>query len=451
MESKLYQNIEVVDDYLVSFFKLEELKNKKSLQVVYFSLVMSLWVFVYSFYRFLNSKIFNTTCWPFFDWCSNLQEIVLLNSNLELRSLLYTFLLLLFTFSFLSFYKKKFGISLLLSSSVFFLSIFPIFIFTNSYNALIHHQEHYLFYAFLIFLFARHSRIQVLAVFYFLTYFLSTFPKYTSEFWTLGLVISPFIPSYLTPIASNIVILSQLILPFFLLFGKKKYRIFALIFFEIFHLYSVNIATVNYIFFWIILPIIYVLYYDGYEKPETKIFRKNSLVVVIIAIFIFLSLYRLVIPGNDALTKEGSSYSMNMFSAFYKQDIEYQDKNMQISKFFPTQDRYGIYFYDFYGLLSYIQKQNCIDEKPRSLKVNLYTTYNSYEMVNEVNYCNLQYNPWRHNEWIGKNIVYNEDLNKLNKMQLFFYNIKEELVFFYTTLFIFMSALTISKFFKEKE
>jgi hypothetical protein len=82
-----------------------------------------------------------------------------------------------------------------------------------------------------------------------------------SDMWFLGTIDLPYIDNFFTPILTNATILVQMICSYFLLFGKKYQRIFSLILFEAFHIYSTTIAIVKYSFFWTILPFLYILFY----------------------------------------------------------------------------------------------------------------------------------------------------------------------------------------------
>lgn len=438
MESKL----EKLNTKLITFFNLQEFENK-GVVFVYSLLILNLWFSVENKYNLLKDKVIELPCSPLIQWCKPVQDFLFLNYYLDFRPIFFTFLLITFTFSIIFLLQRKHGLSFLAFFMTAILSFIPMFIFSNNYGPLNHHQDNYLFWVLLIFLLAKKDRIQLLIIFYFLSYFYSSIPKFTSEFWLLGIFDLSYINYTLSPFFTNLIILSQIIMPFFLLFGKRYMRTLVLIFFEIFHLYTVTLPGVKYTFFWIVVPMLFLLFYEYFEKPKLKDLKDNKLVFATLMLFSFLSLFRLVIPGDDSITKEGSSYGINLFNTVYKTTAKYEDADMK--KVIDENIKISNYF-------EYLQKiqQNCIDDKQRSLNISLTSVYNYYKVVSEINYCKLTYNPWWHNNWIGK-MYYEEDLSKLNKTQLFFYNIKKELELGYYVLFIFMGILIIKKFFFEPE
>ncbi len=171
-------------------------------------------------------------------------------------------------------------------------------------------------------------------------------------------------------------------------------------------------------------------------------FQKNIAVNIVLLIFCFLSLVRLLIPGDDQVTMEGSGYALNMFNTSYFVKFEYQNSDMKETK--------GSFPMSYSALLHDIQK-NCIDDRPRYLHLSLISQYNIYEVINESDYCKLEYKPFSHNEWIGRDLKYGEDLDKLNSSQRLFHSIQTELKFVYSFLFFFMTILTISKFMKKDD
>ena len=434
--------IERLDAYFKKLFSLREVENNRGLILVYAVLLINIWVFMNSAYYYLKSGVYQTSCWPFITWCGPIQDAILFNNYLYLRPAVLAFLLFLFVVSSIALIKNKIGLSFIFSFLICLFWLFPIFIFTNNYNDLIHHQHHYLFYVLLIIFFARHSRIQLLIVFYALTYFFSSIPKFTSDTWLLGFVKAPYIPIVLLPFGTIFVILVQLILPYFLLFGSRYIRISAAIFFEAFHIYLAAIGSVGYSFFWITVPMIYILFCEYYERPSADTFRGNSLTTSVFVLFCFLSLVRLIIPGDDQYTMEGSGYALNMFNTATVDVIDYQDKlgKNSTSTLFLT---------GYSGLLQDLQK-NCIDERERSLRIDRVSAYDKYEVVNENNYCKLTYKPFWHNDWINPRLVY-QDMSKLNAVQQFILEYKDFIHLSYLTIFILLSFLIISKLFSNNK
>jgi hypothetical protein len=308
---------------------------------------------------------------------------------------------------------------------------------------LIFFQNQYLFYGLIIFFLAKSDRIKLLSLFYFLTYFYSSVPKLTSEAWVLGLLPIPFIPLSISPIATNLVILSQILFPFFIFYGNRYLRLTSIILFELFHFYTSAMVRIQYSFFWTVVPFVYLLFFENRELPEKGMFKRNTLVTLVLVVFTILSLARLLIPGQDQFTKEGSSYGLNMFNISQSLFVKYDDSSMN---FISTSTRPT----NFYEVLTEV-KNNCVDEKERRLEIWIQTTYELRKVVDQKNYCKLSYNAWSHNDWISEGIYVEQDLSKLNKTQLFLQENSEYLYFGYLLLFGFMSLLTIYKIFFENK
>lgn len=454
--------IDRIDSFAERIFKLENFSDYKD--KVIFILVNIMFVqSAVQFYKFLDVLTIKVACWPFFQSCGPIQDYVLLNVAPGYRPLYFSFLFFLFTLVFYAFYKNKYGLSFLLSFVVFCYNLLPYVIFTDYYNPVITYFNMYFFYTALIIFFSRHSRRELLAIFLALSYLFPGYSKLISEHWVIGLIPMPYIPNSLLPIFTNLTTISQLIFPCIFLFGRGLLKKITVYIQELYHAYSATLPTVGFNFLYYNGPLLLILYLDDSLKINRNIFKKNIPGLAVILLFIFMSNVRIIVPFNDTITKE-AVYGINVFSNPYKTDVSFQDKNMNYVRVYSEKKEFDPYsqlrqirninlimntYPNYFALLSHIQKENCIDERPRHLMVKLETIYNSYEVIDEKDYCKLTYSPFSHNSWINPNGKYVEDTSKLNSLQLYLHDNRESIELILTLIYFLVVIFLIYKFMEE--
>jgi hypothetical protein len=453
--------IERVEGFSYKFFRLENFSDYKD-KVIFVLLNLMFIQSAVQFYKFLDVQVIKVACWPFFQSCGLIQSYVLLNIAPGYRPLYFSILFLIFTTIFYYLYKGKYGVSFLLSLVAFCYNLFPYIIFTDYYNPVVTYFNMYYFYTALIVFFSRHSRRELLAIFLALTYLFPGYSKLISEHWVVGIIPMPYVPNYLLPIFTNLTIFTQLVFPFIFLFGRGLVKRFSVYLQEIYHVYSATLPTVGFNFLYYNCPLLIILFLDDKLKISIRNFKNNFPAIIIFVIFIFLSNVRIFVPYNDSLTKE-AIYGINVFASPYSENVEYLDANlrvqnsgMSVREFDPFDQlrqirnipRLTSYFPNMYVLIDRIQ-QNCIDDKPRYLKIKMETFYSSYLVVDEKDYCKLDYKPFSHNKWIKESRPTFEDLTKLNNTQRFFHAYRPEFELLYTCIFYLVVFYGFARFIKN--
>jgi hypothetical protein len=439
--SDLLNDLRKIDERAKKFFGLEKgiHPSETAIQAV---ILVATFMFLHNYMFNMGTKAIHVACWPFFQSCRALQDIVLFNYIPDYRGMFLAFLMLALTFSGLALFKRYYGISFLLSFVVYLLTLFPLLISTDGYNALVHHQDQYLFYACLIFYLAREKRVQLLIFFYALTYLYSSIPKFTSEYWILGLIPLPYFNELLAAPASNVVTFLQIILPTFILFGNRYFRYASVILLESFHFYSMTISNVGFSFYWVTIPFIYLLFAEYFERIELETFRKNIVATFVLLVFTGLSFVRLVIPGSDMYTTEGSGYALNMFNTYHTR----LDISGDIDPNVNREEHYYIY-----PILQRV-RGICKDGKAHRLSITFGSIYNKALIVDEPDLCKLEYKPFWRNAWIhDPPIAYSENLNLLNETQKLFKYYYNEVQMFYFYVFTVNCLFILYKLFEKKD
>lgn len=419
---------------VTAWLQPEEIENSPGLQIISWCILVSVVVFLFWSNVVVGARIFNTSCWTFFQDCKNLQDIFFLNSYLGLRSLQITLFLGILCYAAYSLLKKRY-LHYLISFLVFyFFLLLPWFLVAGYHERLFTYPEYYLFFIVSLFIFTPKHRFFFLQLFFLLSYVLSTISKIGSETWLLGLLELPLIPQVLMPFFTNSLIIVQLLVPVLLLSNNKKIRVGAFLLFEIFHLYSVSLAWVT--FFLVTSPLLFVLFYNNYEEMNFRKIYKSLGGFIIITVLIFFNLVRVFIPGNDYLTFEGSYLGFNMFQSKKGCQIEYRDKNLVVQKI-----DYGInsgnQICDPYNVLKNV-KLNCpsssLSADGRYLKVIIHYPNKTYKLVDVKDYCQLEYKAFSHNEWIHP-VLMSDTTSLLNGPSKFFSNYKNLLQIVYSLMF----------------
>lgn len=459
----MWKIIESIDAFGFKIFRLDNFSDYKD-KVIFVLLNIMLVQSAVQFYKFLDVQIIKVACWPFFQSCGPIQDYVLLNAAPGYRPLYFSILFLIFTVIFYFFYNQRYGASFIFSFIAFCYNLLPYIIFTDYYNPIVTYFNMYFFYTALIIFLGRHSRRELIAIFLALSYLFPGYSKLISEHWVIGIIPMPYVPYLLLPIVTNLTTLSQLVFPFIFLFGAGIFKRYTVYLQELYHAYSATLPTVGFNFLYYNGPLMIILYLDDKLRIDKNVFKKNIPGLLIILLFVFMSNIRILIPYNDTITKEGI-YGINVFSNPYKQNIVYQDSNFNEVHLFSESKEFNPYdqlrqirnirkimstYPNFYALLSKIQA-NCIDDKPRYLKVKLETIYSTYEVINEVDYCKLKYKPFSHNEWIKIDGKYEVDLTKLNFVQLYMHNNRQMIELGLTAVFYLVIILGLYKLYNPQK
>ncbi len=435
-----------------NWFQVEEIRNSEGLKLTSFFLLLNIVFLINRLVPFLSEKKFTTYCWPFFQNCTKYQEIFLLNTNTDLRPLVYTFIFSILTYSTYSLYRENYRHFYFSLLSIFTFFILPMFILSGYHYTFFTYIEQYLFYILFIFLLTPGYRFFYLQLFFILSYFLAAISKIGSDSWLFGYLHLYGVPTFFMPFATNTVILLQILTPLLLTSKIKEVRIFCLILLEIFHIYTITIIGIG--FFLITSPFVYILFYKSYIEMDFSKVYKSFFGLTIVILLVFFNIVRLVIPYEDQLTLEGSFIGFNMFHSRRGCEIIYTDKNME-TKIISNKLFEDSKYCDPYPILMELQKScnvptlNNINKdvhQERLLKITVHFSDYSHKLVDEKNYCKLEYKAFSHNQWINTVIPeinpekYNE---KIGKMSEVLRNIKKEMQFFFFLIFIVVALILI--------
>ncbi len=280
-----------------------------------------------------------------------------------------------------------------------------------------------------------------LRVAFVLLYFLSATIKFDSG-WVLGTEFTtlktglPLFSDALTPIFTNIVIFSQVVLCWFLLSSRPKLQRGALLFFVFFHWYSG--IFVGYLFPTIALVPLLILFGPMY-RPLPAPFDKRALPgVFVLGLMIAFHAVGFLIPGDRRMTLEGSRYGFFMFDANYQCRMNvtiYSDlRPLPPSGLEAWDNPLGTRCYDFYCLVgvhgsstkhelvrneryesNFSQhscdpyewwaryRPQCAASSTRRISLQFDNSVNGspyYRIVDVDNVCALDYRPFSRNEWI---------------------------------------------------
>lgn len=249
----------------------------------------------------------------------------------------------------------------------------------------------------------RHDLVKLMFV---ILYFLASTIKIHSG-WIAGTYFSslyyglPFVPETLIPLATNIVIVMQMIGCWLLLSNNRKLSNFVLWFFIFFHLYSTVLVGYRYpITSLLSLLIIFIINTNKEHLQNYSLTLKHFFFFCIVLLFSVGQLIPYLIPGDHKITLEGNSYGLYMFEANHqcisrvtnsitkKEDIQFS---------YDARNRC-----DPYAYLYRLQNKYC-EGKDSLLSWTFDHSINGesfIRIVNSQNLCSLQYKPFVHNEWI---------------------------------------------------
>jgi hypothetical protein len=313
------------------------------------------------------------------------------------QTIFYVLLFSLICLGFYYLYHKKYELVWL---AIFILWLYKFYIIFGFGSG---NYDYYDLILITIFLFLK-DKLYWLRFFFISLYFLSSTIK-IHEGWILGTYFTsletglPLVGNYLAPIATNIVIISQMFFAWLLL-KPKNTLLFRLSFgfFLFFHLYSGILVEYRYLI--TSIPLLVILFL----LPETRSQRIHSryLPQILLITLLFLQSVAILIPGDQKLSLEGNKYGLYMFEAnhqcianytiYFKNGLTATDSR-QSSDARNRCDPYD-YIYNY--------KRRC-DDAIEKISATFDHSINGnpfYRIVDVSNICLLEYKPFRHNHWI---------------------------------------------------
>lgn len=285
----------------------------------------------------------------------------------------------------------------------FFWHAVNVLILTDDYTG---NYEYYLLVFGLVLLFLPHKEFFLkLSIVFF--YVLSTVAKIHPA-WIEGGYFNnlrtglPLFPDWSIPLFTNLIILMEMVGAWFLMSSNRLWQRAVFIFFFVFHIYSG--ILVEYRYPATVLPMLFVAFGPWYRHIKIPMDYKSLGGWFLIAVLILFQFIPRMITGDEKLTLEGNKYGLYMFESnhqcistaiIHKFNGTNFTENYIGSSARNRCDPYNKWFRF---------KQIC--NKSSGVKNIEWTLDHSINggpflrIVDEVNVCELEYQPFRHNNWI---------------------------------------------------
>ncbi len=419
-------------------FSIEEIESQVILQwmfgamLFYFYVTFSVWIGK-TLITVETARRGAAVCWPYFKNCGDLYFFHVLPDGFtqsEFYMLLFGLMMLIVYFM----WKKQWAYAHMLLALLLVWKIFVIFVL--SYIIAGPYDYYHIFLTATL-LFIPHKEYFLKLVFV-LLYFVSVTVK-LSPAWIEGTYFSsmktgiPLFPDWFIPISTNIVIFVQIVEAWFLLSRNWLLQRMSLVFALYFHLYSGIFVFYDYPS--IALPPIAILFGPMYRYQRPPFDKKSIAGWCIIALILLFQLLGFIIPTDRYLTLEGNRFGMFMFEANHqciatvtKQYLFERSASGDFEKLAGTKCN------SFYCLV--LQKTTTLGKgtsqqvlryesgtawnrcDPYEWWAQLHETCSSamptismtfdhsinggpfYRIVDVPDICNVDYQPFRHNEWI---------------------------------------------------
>jgi len=278
-----------------------------------------------------------------------------------------------------------------------------VFILTDSARG---NYEYYVFVFTTIILFFPHKEFFAklsLVLFYVMSTFAKIHPAWIAGSYFTNLQLGlPLFPDWSIPLWTNLVILAEMLVAWFLLSKHPILQRTALLFFICFHLYSG--ILVEYRYPATVLPMVLVLFGPWYRWTPPPLTKRSLVGWGLVALLIFMQLTPKMISGDEKLTLEGNSYGLYMFESNHQCRSEavyhYVDGSM------INETRVGVSARNRCDPYRYWFRFNEKCEHQSDLERISWVfdhSINGDEFLRIVeleNACSVDYKPFSHNEWI---------------------------------------------------
>jgi len=375
--------------------KNEEFSNSERLFVF-----ASLFLFIFD----LNKISYGTmeggqSCWPHFPKCREWLPLLETLPSSYAHQFLFTVVFLFITLALISVLKNRRRPALILLSLLTAFKFFYHFVWTYTGN---HNFEYFHLVPTIAFLINSKARVLGAQVAWVVLYFLAAFVK-IDESWIVGSYFStlelglPLFPNSSIPFVTQGVLIAECFLSWGLL--NKKFHRLSLIFWLIFHVYSVLLVG----FFYPVRCVLFliVLFWD---LPTLDSFRSklSTVTVSLLTLLIVMQVSWIGVPENTRQTLRFEGYGFNMFDSNFQciSQIKTHAGNQQLvalEEYSQARFRCGPRMF----LERY--KRKCKKSNLDSMEWRLWQSTNGnpfYEIVNTSNACNLEFSLFGENSWI---------------------------------------------------
>lgn len=212
----------------------------------------------------------------------------------------------------------------------------------------------------------------------------------------------PVFPDAWAPLASNVVILMQLVGAWFLLARNRLLQGLALLGFIGFHLYSELLVGYRYIASTV--PIMLVLFWDMQRAPVSLSGegRRRPIATAVFAALLLVmftgQLWRLAIPGDDKLTFEGTRLGLHMFEANHQCRTVVRQAGQVLM---DQADVRANHRCDPYPVMARLQALYCAQGQPTAWTFDHSINGGPFKRIVDVpDVCALHYSTFSKNDWI---------------------------------------------------
>jgi len=385
-------------------FSLSELKSSNRLKVLFFG-VLSLSIFDLSRVSFTSLSVYgNDTCWAYFQNCTALIPLQHLPESYFYTGLM-SFILLLHVLSGISAYHRQWDKAhLALLLIITWKTVFHFLLRdTGKQNF-----EYFMIIPAWVFLLSK-NKLESTKLAWATLYFLAASVK-IHESWIAGTYFTsmklglPLVPRQFEPLVSQLAILFEIFFSFGLLSKSKYYRKASFYLWIAFHLYSVFL--VGYFYPVRCLVYLFILFYPLHSSNSGQAFKivKQPMLALFLCSLIVLHAFFFLNKRDSKFTFEGLGTGFFMFDSNHQCFIQV--------KFFDRQET--LLSKETNSLIEprtrcspwhVLQKIRKRCEMPNVSRAE-YLHYHSlnggpiYQMVHEVNACELEYSFLGANPWI---------------------------------------------------
>lgn len=420
-------------------FSIQEIEDTTALQwyfgasLFFFFLVFNEWITT-ALATIESAARGVAVCWPYFQHCTDYYFLQGLSEGYG-KNIFYMALYGIMCVIVWCMWRRHWIAAHALLTVLFIWEAIMIFVFVYSINAPYYYYHLFLTAALLFVPFKEYF----LKLIFVVCYFASATIKIDST-WILGTYFTslehglPLLPKALTPIFTNIVILSQIAGCWFLLSRNRVYQRIALIFFATFHLYSGFFVYYMYPST-SLLPLL-ILFGPLYRHTPTPFAWRALAGWIIVAGICIFQVLGFVVPAEQRiLTLEGNRFGMFMFEAnhqciitqkVYSTHISAYSADRNVAPGTPCTDflcvvksktsvegslqvretvlESGASYYRCDPYEQWVRIQAlCKIKGVQRVSLQFDHSVNGgpfYRIVDEEDMCGVEYQPFRHNEWI---------------------------------------------------
>lgn len=390
------------------FFSIHEIEQTPVLQWALGALLIGLFV---TFSIWVNSGAISVStaqegraaCWPYFQNCEGLYflEALPYYSQTTLYSLFFGIMLLVIYFM----WQKQWVYAHMGILVLYIWKAFTMFAVTAAFAG---NYDYYDIIIGGVLLFFPHKEAFTKLAFVLLYFLASTIKIHegwiTASYFTSLVGGMPWfngVLSPLAPLASNFVIVAQMVGCWFLLSRRPVVQRTAVVFFVFFHLYSITLVSYRYPA--TALTMLLVLFGPLYRYSPLSFGRKAAAGWFLVGLLFFFQLLPKMVPGDQKWTLEANQYGLNMFEANHqcRSQIVYEfaDGKKLTSRYEPRRawDRCNPY-YQWLRIHRYCEYGGVV--RARWTFDHSINGHPFYRIVDAEDACQLTYKPLSHNPWI---------------------------------------------------